>query len=412
MSRIWSLFEVYGIEIEYMIVDRESFSVRPMADTLLRDEHGRVTDELANGPISWCNELVSHVLELKCTEPARDLTTLANHFHSNIDLINRKLAEHGACLMPGGMHPWMNPDRETQLWPYGQKEVYQRFDQIFSCRGHGWSNLQSMQINLPFANDREFAALHAAIRLVLPLISGLAASTPYADGRDSGALSHRMQVYGSNSRRIPLVTGEIVPETINSMEDYQQRILQPMYKAIAPMDPDGILQHEWLNARGSIARFDRMAIEIRTIDSQECANADLAIAEVISETVRNLVEQRHSTLAQQQAPSTSQLAALMQESFKHAEVCRADQRQFLSLFGLNSSSASLAEIWGHQADLLSAEGRLSRRAEQCIEHILRQGTLATRMRRLANASQANARSLTALAEVLCKQLADNRQLDA
>ena len=46
---------------------------------------------------------------------------------------------------------------------------------------------------------------------------------------------------------------------------------------IAPLDPDGTLQHEWLNSRGAIARFDRNAIEIRVLDIQECPVADLAI---------------------------------------------------------------------------------------------------------------------------------------
>ncbi|HAL85576.1 MAG TPA: hypothetical protein DCM31_01010, partial [Deferribacteraceae bacterium] len=36
-----------------------------------------------------------------------------------------------------------------------------------------------------------------------------------------------------------------------------------MYRDIAPYDPECILQEEWLNSRGAIARFDRKAIEIR-----------------------------------------------------------------------------------------------------------------------------------------------------
>ena len=50
-----------------------------------------------------------------------------------------------------------------------------------------------------------------------------------------------------------------------------------MYDDIAPLDPDAVLQHEWLNARGAIARFDRNTIELRVLDVQECPRADLAI---------------------------------------------------------------------------------------------------------------------------------------
>ena len=34
-GHVLSLFEAYGIELEYMIVDRESLSVAPVADSLL-----------------------------------------------------------------------------------------------------------------------------------------------------------------------------------------------------------------------------------------------------------------------------------------------------------------------------------------------------------------------------------------
>jgi len=39
-----------------------------------------------------------------------------------------------------------------------------------------------------------------------------------------------------------------------------------------------VLQNEWLNSRGAIARFERDTIEIRVLDSQETPAAELAIA--------------------------------------------------------------------------------------------------------------------------------------
>ena len=62
--------------------------------------------------------------------------------------------------MPGGMHPWMDPARETRLWPHDNAHVYRQYDEIFDCSRHGWSNLQSTHINLPFANDMEFARVY------------------------------------------------------------------------------------------------------------------------------------------------------------------------------------------------------------------------------------------------------------
>ena len=55
------------------------------------------------------------------------------------------------------MHPWMDP-RAASLWPHEYGEVYAAYDRIFDCRRHGWANLQSVHLNLPFADEREFGA--------------------------------------------------------------------------------------------------------------------------------------------------------------------------------------------------------------------------------------------------------------
>jgi hypothetical protein len=88
-------------------------------------------------------------------------------------------------LLPTGAHPLMDPFTETRLWPHEHKEIYNLYNRIFDCRGHGWSNLQSTHLNLPFSGDAEFKKLHAAIRLLLPLIPALSASTPLLDGKNA-----------------------------------------------------------------------------------------------------------------------------------------------------------------------------------------------------------------------------------
>ena len=124
--------------------------------------------------------------------------------------------------MPTAMHPWMDPS-DVELWPHGTRVIYDTFDRIFSCKGHGWANLQSLQINLPFAGDEEFARLHAAIRFLLPILPGLAASSPIIDGERNGVLDNRLVVYRSNCARIPSVTGDVVPEPMGSIGEYQER---------------------------------------------------------------------------------------------------------------------------------------------------------------------------------------------
>src|SRR5690606_12908976 len=114
--------------------------------------------------------------------------------------------------------------------PHDFNEVYRAFDRIFDCRGHGWGNLQSMHINLPFADDEEFGRLHAAVRLVLPLLPGLAASSPLVENRRTGSMDNRLEFYRHNCARIPSVTGHVIPEPVFGIEEYRDQVLGRIYR--------------------------------------------------------------------------------------------------------------------------------------------------------------------------------------
>ena len=96
--------------------------------------------------------------------------------------------------MPTAAHPFMDPMKETKIWPHENNEVYAIYNKIFDCRGHGWSNLQSTHLNLPFYDDEEFAKLHAAVRLVLPILPALCASSPILDGKLTGCTGYALEI--------------------------------------------------------------------------------------------------------------------------------------------------------------------------------------------------------------------------
>ena len=249
------VFSACGIELEYAIVARDSLEVLPVADALLHAFAGRPASSFNEGMLGWSNELVPHVIELKCVEPvpAPALEALATGFQSEIGRAGRALRAMNAQLMPAGMHPWMNPRRETRLWTLDGRDIYEAYDRIFDCRRHGFANLQSMHINLPFSGDEQFERLHAAVRLLLPFIPALAASSPLAEGRPSGWLDYRLEVYRTNAGGLPTICGEIVPGYRRKRRaQYESDVFAPMYREIAPLDPTGLLQHEWLNSRGAI----------------------------------------------------------------------------------------------------------------------------------------------------------------
>jgi len=371
-------FAGYGIELEYAIVDRDSLDPRPFAEPLLRAMDSGRPKSIDGVDIDWSNELVQHVVEVKNVAPVRSLEPLPAAFAAAIADAARTIEEFGVALMPTGMHPWMDP-RSAKLWTSSDAEIYRAFDRIFDCHRHGWSNLQSMHINLPFGDDDEFARLHAAIRAVLPLIPALAASSPFAGATRTPFADYRLEVYRTNAEAVPSITGDVIPEPVRTRDDYQRDVLEPMYRDIAPDDPDGVLQREWLNARGAIARFDRNAIEIRLCDTQECPRADLAIAAIVTSAVRALYDERWAAHADLQALPTSRLAALLRACICDADGAVIDDADYLRVFGATQPLRA-DQLWAHVVDQCGALAMaLNPAARAPIELILAQGSLARRI---------------------------------
>jgi gamma-glutamyl:cysteine ligase YbdK (ATP-grasp superfamily) len=374
------LFEGFGIELEYMIVDAQSLDVRPIADEVLREVGGGYDLEVKRGPVAWSNELALHVIELKTNGPVPALSGVSALFQSDLQALNGLLSKAGARLLPTAMHPWMDPFRELKLWPHENDVIYQTFDRIFDCRGHGWANLQSMHLNLPFANDDEFGRLHAAIRMVLPLLPALAASSPFSDGVRRPDLDTRLEVYRHNAARVPSVSGMVIPERVFNQRDYEGKLLQRIYDDLAPLDPAGVLRDEWVNARGCIARFDRMAIEIRVLDIQECPQADLAIAAAVTAVVRALVEERWCNGAEQRAFDERQLAQTLSQTIRDADQALIADRELLRCFGYpENGPARAADLWAHLIEAEVATRRGAEDALSALQVILREGCLARRM---------------------------------
>jgi gamma-glutamyl:cysteine ligase YbdK (ATP-grasp superfamily) len=399
-----SLFTAFGLEIEYMIVDRDSLDVRPLVDRLFRDFSGRQVSDVDNGAIAWSNELAAHVLELKTNGPTADLQRAAADFHRNVELINGLLDRHGAMLLPGGAHPWMDPVREMVLWPHDAHEIYDLYNTIFDCRGHGWANLQSAHLNLPFAGDDEFARLHTAIRLLLPLMPALTASSPLLDGEPTGWLDSRLDVYLHNQDRLPALTGRLIPEPVTSEAEYEERIFAPIMAAIAPFDPEGIMDRYFLNARGAIARFDRGAIEIRILDTQECPLADCSIVRLIIECLRSLTAREWSDPGDQGVVDTEELRELFLRVIRQGGEAMVEDRDYLRLFGFEERAMPVRAIWAGLFDRCA--GRIDGGSRAALALILERGCLASRILR-ALAGDTGRERLREVYRRLARSLATN-----
>ncbi len=400
------VFQACGIELEYAIVGRNDLSCKPIADQILNQLSGGDPNQAARGMLGWSNEMFMHVIELKNLQPSPDLGPLADALQNEVRSIAPLLEAQGAQLMPSAMHPWMNPASEARLWPHANRDIYRSYERIFECRTHGWANLQSMHINLPFCGDAEFARLHAAIRLVLPILPALAASSPIADGENTGFADYRMEVYRSNADVLPSIAGQVIPETVSSRAEYQENILAPMYRDIREYDPQGILQHEWLNSRGAIARFDRNAIEIRVADTQECPQADLAIAAAAISVIKFLYQADTASLAQQQAVSNGMLAKLLIDCIRDADQAVIDDEAYLALLGYPGRRCEAHQLWRFLIErMLTADPASA--WHRPLRIMLDQGPLARRIVRALDGDYSRA-GLNAVYHQLCRCLQEGR----
>ena len=353
-----------------------NFKPAPIVDQLLTKKNGSLTSDIENGEIAWSNELVAHVVELKTNGPTQDLNSLSDLFHKNIIEINTLLKPLNTKLLPSAAHPLLNPLRDTELWKHSYSEVYELYNRIFNCKGHGWSNVQSTHINLPFYDDKEFEKLHAAIRVLLPLIPGLCASSPILEGKKTGFKDTRLEYYKTNQKEIPVLTGLVIPERVFTKVDYYATIFEPIKSAIRPHDTKKILDHHFLNSRGAIARFDRNAIEIRLVDIQECPKADMAICVLIIEVIKLLVNRELGSLQQQKKWLKQELFDILNPIIKDAETYIINNTDYLSLFKLNAP-ISVQKLWKHLYGL--AKDQIHETHHDALETILNEGSLATRI---------------------------------
>ena len=387
----YKIWERFGVEMEFMIVDRETLQVLPRADIPLgKDKDGNQLSDVEYDDIGLSNELVSHVLEFKCAHPKSTFDGLGKRFFHEIRRANKKLEKIGAMLLPSAAHPFMDP-AEMQLWPYDCLDIYQTYDRIFNCKGHGWANLQSTHLNLSFDGDDEFGKLHAAIRLLLPLIPAIAASSPYLDSKYTGFKDARIEVYRHNQDKVPEIAGLVIPEKAYTYDEYNTQIFDKVKKAIAPYDPEHLLNHFFLNSRGAIARFDRGAIEIRLVDIQECPNADIAIVEMEVATLKAIANGRLFKPAAGCAPvtaktyremlrdfDTARLSEMLTQTSRAAEDTVIDWSEYLAVFGMEGKCTA-GDLWKHVFD--AVKGDLTEVSRNIMEQMLARGTLSSALYR-------------------------------
>lgn len=399
----YNLFSAFGIEIEYMIVDSSTLLPRPIAHELLRDPSNKIVNSLKMGDTVVSNELAAHVIELKTASPSSDFEAIALSFQSTISVLNAKLSTFGAMLAPGGMHPFMLPKEHSGIWEHDDREIYEWYDATFGCRSHGWLNLQSCHLNLPFQTESEFALLHDAIIVALPLLPAISGASPYLEGRYDGHLDTRLHVYADNQKRFPAIAGDVIPESIHDEATYQKTVLAPAYESVKSIDPEQLIEADWLNSRGAIARFDRGSVEIRIIDAQENPRCDLAISSILVQLLQRLVELGPETITHLVSEfSPAQRKQHLMTAATRGKSVPLAQKQLATALGIGDVE-TLGEFWTAFLEREKATGK-DPFESRLVQRNLFDGSLGERMLRQCGEKPIR-EDLEKMLKGLCRDLA-------
>ncbi len=292
----YKTLEVIGPEHEFSIVN-DKLRALPIADKIIKKFHGRVINFVKQPDFTFGKELQLHVMEFKPNAPFRTPFKFEETMQEAVLTIQDFLKhEFHARLLGTGMHPLLRLD-ETGVWPHRHKQIYQAYSRIFSLKRHGWLNIQSFHLNLPYSDEKSGILLHNVLANMSPYLSAISASSPIYQGKFGERIDNRLYFYAQNQKEIPSVTGDVIPEYSSSFEQYKRNIIGKYSNDLANAGAEKpILDKEWVNSRGVIFRFDRKAIEIRVMDEQECIKSDVALSCFTRAALRGLISEEPELL--------------------------------------------------------------------------------------------------------------------
>ena len=340
-----------GTEHEYSINDRQ-FHALPVSDEILREICGRFESEILFGDVKLGKELQKTVLEMVPRTHADNLTVLETQLTRGMARFNHIFG--GRYQLLGlGMHPTAQI-RDIPVWDHDEGEYYEVYDRLFDIRQHGWLNIQALQVNLSYQSSRDLVTQYNKIRILLPYLVAVTASSPVVEGKLTGHCDNRLLFYRENQKEIPRICNGVIPETIHSVADYHAR-REEIYNELRLRGAE-ILCEEWVDSAGVIIRFSRKCLEIKALDEQESIRSDMAVCAFVRSLLRcrNLpVESNRETLAARMddairkgtAGMKPELSALYDAAWLHATPV---ERGYLPVIRDRIDHGSLAERISHR----------------------------------------------------------------
>jgi gamma-glutamyl:cysteine ligase YbdK (ATP-grasp superfamily) len=241
-------------------------------------------------------ELQMHVMELKANAPFKSPVEFEETMQNAVLTLSQIVEKYGAKLLGTGMHPLLKL-RDTTIWSHYHRKIYSEFARIFNLNQHGWLNIQSFHLNLPYQKEADGIQTHNLLANLCAYLPAITASSPIYESKAGPDRDNRLQFYKLNQKEIPSITADVVPEYATSFSRYKNDVIVKYSEDLAKAGAEKtILWREWINSRGVIFRFDRSALEVRVMDEQECIKSDVALSCFIRAALRGLVARKAELL--------------------------------------------------------------------------------------------------------------------
>jgi carboxylate-amine ligase len=354
---------VIGPEHEFSIVD-ETLRPLPITDKIIKDYCGKIINFVELPNFSFGKELQLHVMEIKANEPFKSPALFEETMHEAVLTLSEFIGKrYRAQLLGTGMHPLMHLN-DTKVWPHRHRKIYQEYNKLFNLNQHGWLNIQSFHLNLPYLKDANGVLIHNYLVNLCPYLPAISASSPIYEGSFGKNVDNRLAFYKINQKEVPSITGEVVPDYISSLKMYKDNVIGRYSNELAQAGASKtILFKEWMNSRGVIFRFDRSALEVRIMDEQECVKSDVALSCFVRSALRGLIAEKAELLPHSLLVSdfNSVLATGLKAQVKHPagqtarHICKhlyqiawanaqSEEKKYLPLIQKRIENGNLSEL--------------------------------------------------------------------
>lgn len=373
------LTEGFQLEQSVTLVQRTSFNPAPVADEILTVLCGERVRQIEHGEAIWRNEGPRHRLCIRSRYGFSSFVqaneVLAAHRGEAVELAKGVEAR----LLSTGMHPWMLPS-QAQSWPHGKTPRDDAMHLIFGGGRHGFANNHPLRLSLPFETDDEFARLNAALRLLMPLMPALAASSPFAEGARGPAMSCRLGAQRDYYCRRLTFRQNLVPEALPSREAYEAEVTRPLNLALEARELRGPLQPLDVCAFGLRADFAAGLIHIEALDGQECLQADLAVCAAVIAMARICMRETHASHQEQSAWSSSRLGELLDRSIVDAGSAVLRDSDYLRILGFPEGNACRSgELWQYLIEEYVAKDEEFESFMPALGSLVSRGCLSSRL---------------------------------